>query len=68
MSLLTAHDPRPLAGNYPAGLKPLALYLGPGGRAPEIAVFESAAVCGVDEADSFVDADLDRSHVERLEG
>lgn len=43
MSFLAAHDPRPLAGSYPTGLKPIALHLGLGGQALEIAVFESAA-------------------------
>lgn len=43
MTFLAAHDPRPLAGNFPAGVAPVALHLGQGGQALEVVVLQSRA-------------------------
>jgi hypothetical protein len=43
MSFLAAHEPRPLAGDFPTGLEPIALHLGQGSQALEIAVFKASS-------------------------
>lgn len=43
MSFLSELEPRPLNGTSPSGLAPVSLYLGGGGLALEVAVYEAAA-------------------------